>query len=201
MCCRYPLPPYRKGLGECRFGNYYALIQTNITNSPSYWQQKYSKAALNFSSRTPSFCWGKWADGPHLPKSIYSSPVTAEKREQNCLSFCRTQNIPKSRAKRTNGATLLSALPSRYKLWGTEFLTLCPRMVVSQAGTHHGLAAWRLSCLFTFRAVLWSLCNHWFVIQRIFGRALASAKIHDMIVGLANKSLDSGVLFWIRCSK
>lgn len=59
-------------------------------------------------------------------------------------------------------------------------------MVVSQAGTHHGLAAQRLSCLFTFRAVLWSLCNHWFVIQRIFGRALASAKIHDMIVSLAS---------------
>lgn len=70
-----------KGLCEWQFWNYCALIQTIIITNPNYWQQKYSKAALNFQQQNsqlllgemgswsrspkihlqqPSDCWGNW---------------------------------------------------------------------------------------------------------------------------------------------
>lgn len=150
-----------EGLCDCQFGNYYALIQTIIINNPNYWQQKYSKPALNFQQQNSQLLLGEMGSWSRSPK-IHLRQLSNcwGKWKQNCSLLCKPQNISNSRTERANGLTLLCTLPSRSALWETEFLTSCLRMMVSQAGTHHGLAAERLNFSLPSRIILWSLCNH-----------------------------------------
>ena len=159
-----------EGLRECQFGNCYGLIQTIIINNHNYWQQKYPKPALNFQQQKSQLLLGKMGSRSRSHKIHLHQPSNWGGRwKHNCCLFHKTQNIPDSWTERTDGPVLLSTLASRYALWETEFLALCLRMMVSQAGTHHGLAAQRLTFSFASKIVRWSLGNHPFSIQRIFG--------------------------------